>query len=116
MRLALLLASLLAATPLSAHSSDGALALAGIEGTARDLCGYTTPTADPSGLTTALDSPLGDAMGLRNSDSIIGIIAANDPQAGAQMWASTTANGNGGCGLLTRILSRPSAETIAELN
>lgn len=111
---ALLLASLLAALPASAQTSRGSAALAGLEDVARNICGHSAATVDPSGLAAGLEGPIGDAMGLTNSDSIIGIIAADDPEGGARMWASTTA-GNGGCATVIRMLSQPGSATIAEV-
>lgn len=114
MRFTLLLATLLAAAPAAAQTSRGAAALAGLEDAATSFCGHHAETVDAAGLATALEGPVGDAMGLTNGDSIIGIIAANDPEAGARMWASTIA-GNGGCTTLIRMLSQPGSATIAEV-
>lgn len=114
MRFPLLLAALLEAVPVAAQTSRGAAALTGLEDVAANFCGHRVETVDPQGLAAALEGPVGDAIGLTNGDSIIGNIAANDPEAGARMWASTTA-GNGGCATVIRILSQPAAATLAEV-
>lgn len=95
-------------------SADGTAAVAGLEDVARSVCGHTARTADPTGLATALDGVVGDAMGLRDGSTIIGMIYGNDPEGGARMWASTT-TANGGCPTLIRMLSQPATATIAEV-
>jgi len=105
------------AAPAVAQSDDfGVKALSGFERITRDLCGYNGEIADSEGLAAAFEGRLGEAMGLFNTDSIIGTIAANDPDAGAQMWASTMEGRNGGCDLLIGILTKPAAETLETLN
>ncbi|MEJ6390224.1 hypothetical protein [Gymnodinialimonas ulvae] len=105
------LAALLIAGPALA---DGRLAITGLEEVAAASCGHTAATLDPDGLAAALDAAGGEAMGLRNADTIIGIIYESDPPGGARMWASTTA-GRGGCTTLIRILSQPAEATLAEV-
>ncbi|WP_224816328.1 hypothetical protein [Hasllibacter sp. MH4015] len=104
-------AALIAASPVFA---DGAEAVAGLEEVARATCGHSATTMDPQGLAAALDGVVGDAMGFRNAESIIGMIYDGDPRAGARMWASTT-TARGGCPTLIRILSQPAEATIAEV-
>lgn len=105
------------ATPVAADSDNfGTKALAGFERTTRNLCGYRGEIVDAEGLIAAFEGRLGQAMGLFNSDSIIGIIAANDPDAAAQMWASTTEGRKGGCELLIGILEKTAAENLETLN
>ena len=116
MRFTALLAALLAAVPAHAQTSTGALALAGLEDVAAAICGHRAPTVDPSGLAAGLDGAIGDAMGLRNTDSIVGLIYANDPEGGARMWASTLSGSAAGCNTLVQMLSVPASTTIAGLN
>lgn len=66
-------ALLIAATPAAVQTDDfGIKALIGFERTTRDLCGYPGQTVDPAGLAAALAGPLSEAMGLLNTESIIG--------------------------------------------
>ncbi|MEX3017672.1 hypothetical protein [Gymnodinialimonas hymeniacidonis] len=110
---ALLIAqTLLAASPAFA---DGALALAGLQEIARSPCAYRDEPVDPQGLAAALDGVIGDVMGLRDSDTIIGMIYDGDPQAGARMWASNLALTHQGCETLVHILSSPVEALIAEV-
>lgn len=114
MRKTLLLASLLAA-PAMAQTGHGPASLAGLESIARQICNHRQATVDPTGMAAALEGALGDAMGLRNTDSIIGLIHDGDPEQGAAMWANTMASRTGGCDLLIRMLSVPATTTLAEL-
>ena len=105
------------AAPAAAQPDDfGTKALAGFERVTRDICGFNGEIADPEGLIAAFEGQLGEAMGLFNTDSIIGSISADDPAAGTQMWASTMEGRNGGCELLIDILEKPAAETLETLN
>ncbi len=115
MRKLALLASLLAA-PAFGQTGDGPATLTGLETVAREVCNHRQPTADPAGLATALEGALGDAMGLLNQDSIIGVIHEGDPEQGGSIWASTIAGRSGGCDQLIRTLSVPAATTLAEIN
>lgn len=105
----------LAVAPSAARAETGQLALAGLEEVARANCGHSAATLDPAGLSAALDGVVGDAMGLRDTDTIIGMIYAGDPRSGARMWASTLSGKPGGCNTLVRMLSQPAADTIAEV-
>jgi len=104
------------AAPAAAQSDDfGTKALTGFERITRDFCGYKGDIADAEGLVAAFEGQLGEAIGLFNTDSIIGIVAADDPAAGTQMWASTMEGRNGGCEMLIGILDKPAAETLETL-
>lgn len=111
-----IIAAFLAAAPALGQGTEGARALAGLEDVASSVCGHGAATVDPGGLVTGLEGVIGDAMGLRNGDSIIGTIYASDPEAGARMWAATLAGSAAGCATLVRMLSVPAAETIVGLN
>lgn len=105
----------LAVTLAGAAHAQGAQALEGLQNIARQLCNWTGNPVDPSGLAAAIDGRLGDTMGVRNTDSIIGSVYATDPAAGAQIWASNMTRRAGGCERLIGILDRPAAEVLAEL-
>lgn len=106
---------LLALTVAGGAHAQGAQALAGLQNIARQLCDWSGSPADPGGLAAAIDGRLGDSMGVRNTESIIGSVYAEDPAAGAQMWASNITRRAGGCARLIGILDRPAAEVLAEL-
>lgn len=101
--------------PTFAVSGGGADAVAGLEEVARFNCEHSNPSTDPIGLASALEGDLGTAMGLKDSNSIVGMIYSSDPKAGARMWASTLSGKQGGCDTLIRILVQPVQDTLAEI-
>ena len=111
-RVTLVILAALLANPASAQ---GQQAVTGLNNIAQQLCGWTGGVADPSGLAAALDGPLGDVMGFRDSDSLVGSVYASDPRAGAQMWASNGSRRSGGCEQLVAILNRPASQVLADL-
>jgi hypothetical protein len=115
LRPTLFLAALLAAAPALAQSDGARAAVDGLENVAREICNHRSDAVDPAGLAAAIDGPLGDAMGLRDGDTIIGMIYVDNPEGGAQMWASTMAGRNGGCALLIDMLSLPVDQVLADL-
>lgn len=103
-----------ASLAIPAHA-QGRAAVNGLTNTARQLCDWSGNVADPNGLAAELDGRLGDAIGLRNGNSIIGTVYASDPTAGAQIWASNMASMSGGCDKLTDILDNPAAQALSHL-
>ncbi len=106
---------LLAAAPAIAQTSEGVLARMGLEVIARDLSAYSATEADPSGPEIGLEDSIGYAMGLQDTNLIIGMIYIGDPQTGAPAWTCTATRTGTSRAALTGILSRPAAKTTAEL-